>query len=159
MAHSKEVQQEAVRLHSQNWHVQDIAKKLDVPLRSVQRWISKSKNENDQQEEPIAINLQDTSNSQSENTSKLDSKDLKNDWETNAIQISIEQTNIFRDILDKSYLGFLEAFDEGDMRKVQILSNVIDKHSANLHRYCSLEYLDINRAIDLVVKHRAELNL
>lgn len=158
MAHSKEVQHEAIRLYSQNWHVQDIAKRLDVPLRSIQRWVSKSKNENYQQEQPNAINLQDTSNSQSENTSKLDSKDLKNDWEENAIQISIEQTNIFRDILDKSYLGFLEAFDEGDMRKVQILSNVIDKHSANLHRYYSLEYLDINRAVDLVVKHRAELN-
>jgi hypothetical protein len=156
MAHSKEVQQEAVRLHSQNWHVQDIAKKLDVPLRSVQRWISKSKNENDQQEEPIAINLQDTSNLQGENT--LDSENPKN-WEENAVEISTQQTNIFHNIINKSYEGFLDALADGDLRKVQILSNVIDKHSNNLYRYYSLEYLDINRAVDLVVKHKAELNL
>lgn len=156
MAHSKEVQHEAIKLYSQNWHVEDISKKLSVPLRTIQRWVSKSKNENHQQEQPNVINLDDTSNLQSENT--LDSESLKNDWQENAIEISTQQVNIFRDILDKSYKGFLQAFDDGDMRKVQILSNVIDKHSANLHRYCSLEYLDINRAVDVVIKHRIELN-
>lgn len=155
MAHSKEVQQEAIRLHSQNWHVQDISKKLNVPLRTIQRWISKSKNEDYQQEQPNEIKIQDTASFQNEDAIELT---LNSEWSTVAPQISIEQSIISRNIVLRSYNGFLEALAEGDMRKVQILSNCIDKHSSNLYRSLSLEYLDINRSIEKCLKYKIDLD-
>lgn len=157
MAHSKEVRNEAIRLYEENWHVTDISSRLNVPLRTVQRWLSSANK--DKLPEPSKESLQISFNPQNSIFNDLDNIDeSKANWQTIAEIASSEQSSISRDIRNRAYEAFKKALNDENWRAVQVLSNVINKSLADEYRSRSLHYLDVNRAVELLIKHRVELD-
>lgn len=158
MAHSEETRNQAFKLYSENWHVTDISSKLGVGLRTVQRWLA-SADKKDDFPESLTQEISKASLNQRDSIfCELDNLDQsQSNWQTVAKLISTEQSHICRDIRNRAYKASLRAIDDENWRALQVLSNVIDKALANEYRSWSLEYLDINRAVDIVVKHRVDL--
>lgn len=159
MAHSQETRNQAFKLYSENWHVTDISSKLGVPLRTVQRWLASADKKDDFPESLTQEISKASLNQQDSIFCELDNLDQsQSNWQTTARLISIEQSYICREIRNRAYKASLRAFDDENWRALQVLSNVIDKALANEHRSWSLEYLDINRATECVIKYRIDLD-
>lgn len=164
---------QAQKLYLQGFSPDEIAKKLGKSKRQVQRWVSELKDSdlktyldleevteqsaealNNQNELAEKINLQATSEAQNFRFYRYED----DHWENLARRAATEHAFISRNIRNLAYQSLLNEAALGNWSQVKTLSVIVSRHLADEHRALSLDYLNLDRAIDLLLKNKINLD-